>query len=407
MMRRSQTRGSALASARFFQLCCMSKSVSVQPDVLVLGSHPCCYFAAALLQESNVRVVHATIPDEPLEDRLTLLNPAIFDVHKLMAGMKTKVPMVAIHGLRFLADDPTVASEHAGKAVLGYIAMLRLVRQFMIEQAAKLKVELVASKQVQIQHVDEGGAQVSLNGKQPVRPRLLIVGGELPEPQKRMLGIPDSWESGVLHRYTYLKLKGTKCLEPGSSTASAKPVIPMSLDLSGQLFWAWLLPGPSELQIAVEQPVATVSEHPSKELLQHWIDVLIAHKVLKPAVKQFDLSLAESIDLPLAGALSQEGVANRTLLIGPAAGFYTACAEDIYPNTWSAVFAADVARKAIRERHVQDALGAYREKWGSTLGDYLRGPQQNLRFLLPLVYRNPVMTARLTEAILSGVSVVR
>ena len=43
----------------------------------------------------------------------------------------------------------------------------------------------------------------------------------------------------------------------------------------------------------------------------------------------------------------------------------------------------------------------------TTLGDYLRGPQQNLRFLLPLVYRNPVMTARLTESILQGKSVVR
>jgi flavin-dependent dehydrogenase len=100
-------------------------------------------------------------------------------------------------------------------------------------------------------------------------------------------------------------------------------------------------------------------------------------------------------------------VANRTLLIGPAGGFYTACAEDIYPNCWSAVFAADAARKALKETHVQDALHTYRHKWGATLGDFLRGPQQNLRFLLPLVYRNPTMTARLAEAILLGKSVVR
>jgi flavin-dependent dehydrogenase len=270
-----------------------------------------------------------------------------------------------------------------------------------------LKVELVASRQVQIHHVDEAGAQVTLNGRLPVRPRLLIVGGDLPEPQKRMLGIPDAWEPDVLHRYTYLKLKGTRWLEPASASASAKPVITMSLDLRGQLFWAWLLPGPGEIQIAVAQPASSVAQFPPHVLLGHWMDVLSAHKVLKPMHKPYDLQAAESVELPLAGALSQEGVANRTLLIGPAAGFYTACAEDVYPNTWSAVFAADVARKAIREKHVQDALGAYRQKWGSTLGDYLRGPQQNLRFLLPLVYRNPVMTARLTEAILSGVSVVR
>jgi flavin-dependent dehydrogenase len=116
---------------------------------------------------------------------------------------------------------------------------------------------------------------------------------------------------------------------------------------------------------------------------------------------------AVSIDLPLAGALAQEGVANRALLIGPAGGFYTACGEDLYPACWSAIFAAEIAKKALKEKHLQDALQAYRHKWGATLGDYLRGPQQNLRFLLPLVYRNKVMTARLAEAILYGKSVVR
>jgi hypothetical protein len=71
------------------------------------------------------------------------------------------------------------------------------------------------------------------------------------------------------------------------------------------------------------------------------------------------------------------------------------------------MFAADAAKRALKERHVQDALQSSRQKWGATLGDYLRGPQQNLRFLLPLVYRNKMMTARLAEAILFGKSVVR
>ena len=64
-------------------------------------------------------------------------------------------------------------------------------------------------------------------------------------------------------------------------------------------------------------------------------------------------------------------------------------------------------RKALKEPHLQDALHPYREKWGTTLGEYLCGPQQNLRFLLPLIYRNPIMTGRLAESILLGKSVVR
>ena len=105
--------------------------------------------------------------------------------------------------------------------------------------------------------------------------------------------------------------------------------------------------------------------------------------------------------------LLRDVVARRTLLLGPAGGFYSASGEDVYPGCWSALFAAEVAAKAVKARHPQDVLGAYRGSWGSTLGDYLRGPQQNLRFLLPLVYKNPVMTQRLAEAILLGQSLVK
>jgi len=94
-------------------------------------------------------------------------------------------------------------------------------------------------------------------------------------------------------------------------------------------------------------------------------------------------------------------------MIGPAGGFFSSSGEDVYPGCWSAKFAADAMKKALMEPHLQDALGVYRSKWRTTLGDYLRGPQQNLQFLLPLVYRNPVMTERMAEAILLGKNVVR
>jgi flavin-dependent dehydrogenase len=141
-------------------------------------------------------------------------------------------------------------------------------------------------------------------------------------------------------------------------------------------------------------------------LLEHWVDVLKRHNVLR-ADAEVPFRDAQHLDLPLAGALVHEGLANRTLMVGPAGGFYSASGEDIYPNVWSALFADDSIKKALKEPHLQDGLNPYRHKWRTTLGDYLRGPQQNLRFLLPLVYRNQVMTTRLTEAILQGKGMVR
>jgi flavin-dependent dehydrogenase len=378
----------------------MSKSRS-QPDVVVLGSHPCCYLAGALLQAEKVKVVVATIPGQSAPDRLVVINPKFFDLHKYCAALKKLSCLVPENGLKFLADDSNTWSEYVAKGVVAYIAPFSVIREALLDQCKKAKLDVREAKTLEIHGADENGVSLSIDGER-MHPKMLIDGGELSPAHRKILGLPKSWDAGVLHRYTYLHIKGTKCVD-----GEAQKLIPMSLDLAGHLHWAWMLCGQDSVQVSVEQPIESTNAEPPKDLLAKWIDVLIKHRHLKPGPKPFDVSNAQWLDIPFAGALAQEGVANRTLLIGPAGGFYNACAEDLYPCCWSALFAASVAVKALQARHLQDALNAYRETWGATLGDYLRGPQENLRFLLPLVYRNSVMTARMGEAILSGESVVR
>jgi flavin-dependent dehydrogenase len=373
-------------------------------DVLVLGEHPSTYLSAALLrQKTKLRVVHTTIPGNGEADRLVIINPQFFTLHPLLEPLKRKLDSVAVYGLQFLSDDPAVRSEYRSKSALSYIASLKQVRAELTKVADAEGVELETPKQsehLQIHRLDERGIEVTL-GKADIRPKVIVLGGALPEKHRRVLGLPESWEPEIVHRYTFVKLPGTKWTDLGS-----RPVMPMSLNLREMLCWAWLLPGPKSVQLAVEQPVEMLSRVQPAELLAHWIETLRRNEVLT-AKAEVPLDSAVSIDLPLAGALAHEGVANRTLLVGPAGGFYSACTEDIYPNCWSALYAADAVKKALKEEHLQDALQPYRHKWRTTLGDYLRGPQQNLRFLLPLVYRNQVMTTRLTESILLGKSVVR
>jgi flavin-dependent dehydrogenase len=111
--------------------------------------------------------------------------------------------------------------------------------------------------------------------------------------------------------------------------------------------------------------------------------------------------------LSLGGALERDVVGRLTLFCGPVGGFVSATGEEIYPCCWSAQLAAKVAAKAMKASHVQDALGAFRSTWGATLGEYLQGPQQNMRFLLPLVYKNHTMTNRVADALFRGKSLVR
>jgi hypothetical protein len=377
-------------------------------EVVVLGSHPACYLAAALLVEAGVSTIQASIPGETSPDRLVLINPRFFDLHRSLGALKRELELAPIHGLRFVSDNAGVASEHAGKSIVGHVASFDEVLRKVRSIAERAGIPLLTSDNLDVHAVNERGVDLTIN-QHRLHPKLMIVGGSLPEVQKKMLGFPESWDSDVPHRYTFLKLPGTDWMAqpPSEGAEPQRPVMPMSLDLKGSLSWAWLMQGARETQLAVEQAMNVQPEVDPRELLKHWAEVLTKHGLLNSQGRQIDFLAAQSIEFPFAGALAQEGVANRALLVGPAGGFYTACGEDIYPNCWSAIFAAEVASKAIKEKHLQDALRDYREKWGSTLGDYLRGPQQNLRFLLPLVYRNPVMTTRMTEAILTGASVVR
>ena len=378
----------------------MPRSAPV-PDVIVMGEHPAAYLCALLLrQKGALNVVHTCLPHEHSPDRLVTINPEFFDLHKLLEPLRKKLKLSAVWGLQFLGDDASLISEpHRDKSVAAYVGTYRDVRSALEKLACAEGVRCVKPKSVEVTHADEAGVQVAL-GSETLRGRAVALAGTLDEPSRRVLGLPESWPSDVVRRYTFLRLKGSKWADVG-----ARPTMPMSLDLRGQLTWAWLIPGDGEVQIAVERPAAGANGVDGKSLLRHWVGVLQGKGFLRTADVPVDE--AQTIELPLAGALQREGVANRTLLIGPAGGFYSACAEDIYPNCWSAIFAADVLKKAVKEPHLQDALQPYRQKWGATLGDYLRGPQQNLRFLMTLIYRNKQMTTRIAEAILAGKSVIR
>lgn len=370
-------------------------------DVLVLGDHPAAYLAGALLrQKSKLRILHAALAVVESNHHLTTLNPALFDLHPFLSGLRSSLESVAVHGLQFLSDHVETRSEYRAKSAVVRVCRFEQVRDLLNRLAESEGVEFLGTQSLQIHRVDEHGLEITL-GKHALKPLAFIVACELGPDHMSMLGIPDAWEPEVLHRFTTARCRTAKHLN-----LAGKTLMPMSLDLQGKLCWGWLIPGDGEFQLAIEEPLADATQQSGIELLRHWVRILQLHGVLGPKFEISPSSVSTS-QLPLAGALAHEGVANRTLLIGPAGGFFSACGEEIYPCCWSALFAADVMKKALKERHLQDALNPFRQKWRATLGDYLRGPQQNLRFLLPLVYRNPAMTARLAEAILLSKSVVR
>ncbi len=96
-------------------------------------------------------------------------------------------------------------------------------------------------------------------------------------------------------------------------------------------------------------------------------------------------------------------VGKHTLLIGQAGGFVAAVSnEGIYPAMWSAKIAADVADAALSSVHSQDELMSFDSNWRIKMADYLRPPNTDSQFLLPLVFSNQPMTDRMGAAFFFG-----
>src|SRR4051794_40088998 len=124
----------------------MSKETAKQEtpiDVLVLGEHPAGALAAALLRhKTKLRIVHAPIPGEDdAKDRLVTINPALFDLHPLLAALKRKLKLSGIHGISFFADDPETHSEYRAKTVVACVTRYRAVRDEMAKVAEAEGVE--------------------------------------------------------------------------------------------------------------------------------------------------------------------------------------------------------------------------------------------------------------------------
>ena len=66
----------------------------------MLGQHPCAYVAADMLCNAKppAHVAHATIPDDSTPDRLVLLNPQVFALHKPLEKARKKLATAAVWG---------------------------------------------------------------------------------------------------------------------------------------------------------------------------------------------------------------------------------------------------------------------------------------------------------------------
>ncbi len=201
------------------------------------------------------------------------------------------------------------------------------------------------------------------------------------------------------------KAEGTPSVDR-SRLGTAEPLqraadmhVVLGLDRAGT--FATLIRGPGRWVLAVHARASR--EQATAELLS-LADRLAGHGLLPSehaAIRPGDVKLARS---PAGVALDVEShVGKHALVIGDAGGFVSSVSnEGIYPAMWSAKIAAEVVSEAIDSTNSQDTLMTFETRWRSEMGEYLRMPNTDVQFLLPLIFSNQPMANRMAAAFFFG-----
>ncbi|HOA75087.1 MAG TPA: FAD-dependent monooxygenase [Phycisphaerae bacterium] len=107
---------------------------------------------------------------------------------------------------------------------------------------------------------------------------------------------------------------------------------------------------------------------------------------------------------PARSALEIDSHVNkRCLVIGDAGGFIGEISgQGIFAGVWSARIAVDAVIAAASSVHPQDQLRDFSTTWRSDMADYLRPPNTDMHFLLPLIFSNRQMADRMAAAFWEG-----
>lgn len=130
----------------------------------------------------------------------------------------------------------------------------------------------------------------------------------------------------------------------------------------------------------------------------------LAEKQLLPIDLSGEAAQAPVLYQPSAFALELDThVGKNMLILGDAGGFVSSSsAEGIYPAMWASTIAADVIHEALSKPVTQDALMEFESRWRQAMADYMRPPNTDLQFLLPLIFSNQTMADRMATAFFAG-----
>ena len=361
-------------------------------DVLIVGAGPAGATAGFTLATAGRKVC--------------LVDAAAFPRGRLCAGwLSTQAkPLIAEMGLSikkvaareiksaaFYSADLTRRAHPNLSESAGYLVNRATFDEQLAKQAVAAGVDFRQQLDVRDLSLEENGVVIVAPDSQELRARLLVLAAGRDTPLLGRVGLSvegdagGSWAAQV--ETTECRLRGDPAISVvlGLDRASGLGMI-----VTSQGFASVGIQTPGDKQDVIANFVTLCRRAVEVKLL----DVDLTHEAAAAPV---------TVN-PTAVALGMEThVGKHTLVIGDAGGFVAAASgEGIYPAMWSARIACDVLLKALDAPSPQDALMEFDSAWRMQMADYLRPPNTDTQYILPLIFTNQPMADRMGAAFFSG-----
>lgn len=293
----------------------------------------------------------------------------------------------------FFNADFSKTAKPAFKDPAGYLVERAALVSTITEAARKAGATLHAGAGVLRVRLRESEVQLELENGTAMQSRLLVLAtghrGELFE----QAGFSRATASGVAW-----SAQVDRELSKSAGIAEPRVVVVLGLDRRG---------GFVIFCMTSDRISATVNWFGDREgasaALKNACSLAFAKKAV-PVDLSDGATAAPLVRNPVAAALDMDThVSKHCVLIGDAGGFIAAASQEgLYPAIWSADIAAGVIDEALRSRHSQDVLKTFDTVWRMKMADYLRSPNTDPQFLVPLVFSNQPMADRMAAAFFSG-----
>jgi flavin-dependent dehydrogenase len=367
-------------------------------DIAILGASAGGYAAACRLAAAKRDVVVIDAPLESVTCPLADWVPAdFFKLPALPKALARTVRNISFSSIVYHSTDLDRQAEHKSRRIAGYFfqasALVKALGSLAVAGGAKVR----SSATFPAIRLQEDG--VLLMGTTQVAAKLLIVAQNRPEDIISDLALPvrSVPQSPIV----------AAALEVPLPPKSARPGFNSSLHIvqsphKGELGMFFVCGPVVHLRIirsssGARQYVADLSNMVAKLQQAGRLPPDLSLRKARGAVWHPPAGVALELDTH---------VAKRCILTGTAGGFADSITgATLSASVHSALLAAKAADEALDSSDIQDALMGYMTSWRETLAESLRPPNTSLAMLMPLIFVNPRIAAKFSDALLHGQSI--